>query len=102
MIAWDGDQIAGFSQNRYRKGIGWIGTIGVRRPWLKMGLGLALLQHSFGEFYKRGMMTIGLGVDAENPTGATRLYQKAGMYTAAEYIFYEKELRVGRDPVEQE
>jgi mycothiol synthase len=102
MIAWDGDQIAGFSQNRYRKGIGWIGTIGVRRPWRKMGLGLALLQHSFGEFYKRGMTTIGLGVDAENPTGATSLYQKAGMRIAAEYIFYEKELRAGRKPAEQE
>src|SRR5215216_2824742 len=28
MIAWDADQIAGFSQNRYRMGIGWIGTLG--------------------------------------------------------------------------
>ena len=95
IIAWDSDQIAGFSQNRFRKGIGWIGTIGVRRPWRKMGLGLALLQHSFGEFYKRGTKTIGLGVDAQNPTGATRLYQKAGMYTTNEFVTYEKELRPG-------
>jgi mycothiol synthase len=97
MIAWDGDQIAGFSQNRFRMGIGWIGTLGVRRPWRKMGLGLALLQHSFGEFYKRGMDTIGLGVDASNPTGATRLYQRAGMYVASEFATYEKELRAGRN-----
>ena len=96
MIAWDRDQIAGFSQNRYRMGIGWIGTLGVRRPWRKMGLGLALLQHSFGEFYKRGMTTIGLGVDASNPTGATRLYQRVGMYVASEFATYEKELRPGR------
>ncbi len=96
MIAWDGDQIAGFSQNRFRMGIGWIGTLGVRRPWRKMGLGLTLLQHSFGEFYKRGMTTIGLGVDASNPTGATRLYQRAGMYVASEFATYEKELRAGR------
>ena len=95
MIAWDGNQIAGFSQNRFRMGIGWIGTIGVRRPWRKKGLGLALLQHSFGEFYKRGMTTIGLGVDASNPTGATRLYQQAGMYAASEFVTYEKELRAG-------
>ncbi len=98
MIAWDGEQIAGFSQNRYRKGIGWIGTLGVRRPWRKIGLGLALLQHSFGEFYKRGTTTIGLGVDASNPTGATRLYQRAGMYVASEFATYEKELRTGRNP----
>jgi len=102
MVAWDGDQVAGLSQNRFRKGIGWIGTIGVRRPWRKMGLGLALLQHSFGEFYKRGATTIGLGVDASNPTGATRLYQKAGMYAASEFVIYEKELRPGRDPNEHE
>ena len=97
MIAWEGDQIAGFSQNRYRMDIGWIGTLGVRRPWRKQGLGYALLIHSFGEFYKRGTKTIGLGVDAENPTGATRLYIKAGMYAASEFVTYEKELRPGRE-----
>jgi mycothiol synthase len=101
-IAWDGRsaEVAGFSLNRYRMGIGWIRTLGVRRPWRKRGLGEALLLHSFGEFYRRGMKTIGLGVDAQNPTGATRLYQKAGMYAASEYVTYEKELRPGRDPEE--
>jgi mycothiol synthase len=102
VIAWDGDEIAGFSLNRYRMGIGWIRTLGVRRPWRKRGLGEALLLHSFGEFYKRGTKTIGLGVDAQNPTGATRLYQKVGMYAASEYVTYEKELRPGREPEEQE
>ena len=94
-IAWDGDEVAGFSLNRYRMGIGWIRTLGVRRPWRKRGLGQALLLQSFGEFYKRGTKTIGLGVDAQNPTGATRLYQRVGMYTASEYVTYEKELRPG-------
>ena len=95
-IAWDGDEVAGISINRFRMGIGWIRTLGVRRPWRKKGLGLALLQHSFGEFYQRGKNTIGLGVDASNPTGATRLYQRAGMYAASEFVKYEKELRPGR------
>jgi mycothiol synthase len=97
-IAWDGDEIAGYSLCRYRMGIGWVGTLGVRRPWRKRGLGLAFLTHSFTEFYRRGMLTIGLFVDASNPTGATRLYQKAGMHSAAEYVIYEKELRPGREP----
>jgi ribosomal protein S18 acetylase RimI-like enzyme len=101
-IAWHGAQIAGYSLCRYRMGIGWVGTLGVRRAWRKRGLGEALLLHSFGEFHRRGMQTIGLGVDAANPTGATRLYQKAGMKIAAEYVIYEKELRPGRDPEEQE
>ena len=96
-IAWEGNEVAGFSLNRFRMGIGWVRTLGVRRPWRKKGLGLALLQHSFGEFYKRGKPTIGLGVDASNPTGATRLYQRAGMHVASEFLTYEKELRPGRD-----
>jgi mycothiol synthase len=94
MIAWEGNEIAGFSQNRYRKGIGWIGTIAVRRPWRGRGLGLALIYHTYGEFYKRGTTTIGLGVDSANLTGATRLYQRAGMVVAGEFAMYEKELRV--------
>lgn len=101
MIAWEGDQIAGFSQNRYRGGIGWIGTLGVRRPWRKRGLGEALLLHSFDEFYKRGTTTVGLGVDAQNPTGATRLYQKAGMRAVSEFAIYEKELRAGHNVDEE-
>jgi mycothiol synthase len=95
-VLWDGDQIAAFSQNRYRNGIGWVGTLGVRKPWRKQGLGLALLQHSFRDFYQRGMPTIGLGVDAANSTGATRLYQRAGMHAATEFVTFEKELRPGR------
>ncbi|MFL7868306.1 MAG: GNAT family N-acetyltransferase [Anaerolineales bacterium] len=97
-IAWDGDQIAGYALNRYRHGNGWVGSLGVRRPWRKRGLGLALLYHSFGEFYRRDTPVISLGVDAASPTGATRLYQKAGMHVAAEYVSYEKELRPGREP----
>jgi mycothiol synthase len=97
-IAWDGDQIAGYALNRYRNNNGWVGTLGVRRPWRKRGLGLALLYHSFGEFYRRGTPVISLGVDAANPTGATHLYHKAGMHVAAEYVSYEKELRPGLEP----
>jgi mycothiol synthase len=101
-IAWDGPsgEVAGFSLNRYRMGIGWIRTLGVRRQWRNRGLGEALLLHSFGEFYKRGTKTIGLGVDAQNPTGATRLYQKVGMLAVSEFLTSEKELRPGREPGE--
>ena len=95
-VAWDGDEVAGISINRFRMGIGWIRTLGVRRPWRKKGLGLALLQYSFGEFYKRGQPTIGLGVDASSLTGATRLYQRAGMHVASEFATYEKVLRPGK------
>lgn len=101
-VAWEGDQVAGVSLCRYRPEMGWVGTLGVRRPWRKHGLGLALLTHSFGEFFRRGEKTIGLGVDAENPTGATRLYQRAGMKVATEFVHYQKELRPGRDVTEEQ
>lgn len=100
-VAWEGDQIAGYALCRYRHGDGWVGSLGVRRPWRKQGLGLALLFHSFAEFYKRGIRVISLGVDAASLTGATRLYERAGMHVAAEYVSYEKELRPGREPEEE-
>jgi mycothiol synthase len=97
-IAWDGNEVAGFALNRYRMGIGWVRTLGVRRPWRKHGLGEALLLQSFGEYYRRGMKTVGLGVNANNPTGAQRLYQRVGMHAASEHVTYAKELRPGRAP----
>jgi GNAT superfamily N-acetyltransferase len=73
-------------------GAGWVGALGVRARWRKRGLGLALLHHAFGEFYRRGQPRVGLGVDAQNPTGATRLYERAGMHIAYEAVAFEKEL----------
>jgi mycothiol synthase len=95
IVVWDGDEVAGFSINQYRMGIGWIHILAVRPSWRSKKLGLALLLQSFSEFYRRGTRTIGLGVDAANVTGATRLYQKVGMNTVSEFVTLEKELREG-------
>jgi mycothiol synthase len=78
LLAFDGNEVAGVVVNRYRD-IAWVWQLAVRRAWRKRGLGLALLLHSFNEFYQRGDRSVGLGVDAESLTGATRLYEKAGM-----------------------
>jgi mycothiol synthase len=75
--------------------LGWVGSLGVRRPWRKRGIGLALLRHSFNEFYRRGKRRVGLGVDAQNLTGALRLYESAGMHVQQTFELYEKELRPG-------
>jgi ribosomal protein S18 acetylase RimI-like enzyme len=56
-----------------------VGTLSVRREWRRRGLGVSLLQRAFAALYDRGLPTIGLGVDAENPTGALGLYERAGM-----------------------
>jgi mycothiol synthase len=91
-MAFDGDDIAGVVVNRHRD-IAWVGQLAVRSAWRKRGLGLALLLHSFNEFYRRGDRAVGLGVDAQNLTGATRLYEKAGMHVTRQYDTYEKILR---------
>jgi mycothiol synthase len=78
-------------------GIGWIDTLAVRRPWRRRGLGSALLTHAFAALHERGMRRMALGVDAENPTGATRVYERAGMRVSQQYATYSKELRAGID-----
>lgn len=94
-------EIAGFNlcrpHSHYDVNRGWVSAIGVRRPWRKRGLGLALLRHSFNEFYRRGKRKVGLGVDAQNLTGALRLYESADMHIDLAHDFYEKELRPGRE-----
>jgi mycothiol synthase len=81
-------------------GIGWVDTLAVRRPWRQRGLGMALLRHAMTEFRSRGLARAALGVDAANPTGATRLYERAGMHVAQQHATYGKELRPGDELAE--
>lgn len=98
-MAMDGDQIAGIclcqSTIDDEPGMGWVDVLGVLRPYRRRGLGLALLRHAFGEFHRRGLRKVGLGVDAYNLTGALRLYERAGMRAYRQFNTYEKELRPG-------
>ncbi len=92
-VAWDGDEIAGLSLCRSSEGgdpdLGWVDILAVRRPWRRRGLALALLLHSFHELRARGRPRVGLGVDAENLTGAVRLYERAGMAPTQQHDVYE-------------
>lgn len=92
-LALDGDEIAGAALcfPRGEDG-GWVQGLGVRRPWRRNGLGRALLLHAFNIFRERGKTWVGLGVDAASLTGATRLYERAGMQIAERYTTYEKAL----------
>ena len=98
-MAMQGDNVAGVclcdSSVEDDAEMGWVGSLGVLRPYRKHGLGLALLRHSFGELYQRGRRKVGLGVDASNLTGALRLYEKVGMRVYRQNNTYEKELRPG-------
>jgi len=100
-VAMDGDEMAGISlcspKTIEDPEMGFIDVLGVRRPWRGRGLGLALLQHSFVKMVENGSKRAGLGVDASSLTGATRLYEKAGMSVARQYNAYRKILRDGKD-----
>jgi len=104
-LAMDGDEIAGVSlckaKSRSNPNMAWVSTLGVRRPWRRKGVGLALLHYSFGEFYKQGKTGVGLGVDASSLTGATKLYRKAGMKPVKEFNTMAKVLRPGRNVTTQ-
>jgi ribosomal protein S18 acetylase RimI-like enzyme len=91
-LVWDGNEVAAVLRGERRGDDGWIGSVGVRTAWRKRGLGLALLRHAFADWYRRGVVRVGLGVDAQNPTGATRLYERAGMHVAYEAVVFEQEL----------
>jgi mycothiol synthase len=93
-VVWDGDEVAGVLRGEPRRfDGGWVGALGVRKRWRKRGVGLALLHHAFAEFHRRGEKRVALGVDAQNPTGATRLYERAGMHVAYEAVAFEKTLK---------
>ena len=86
-----------YLESEVEPGCGYVGTLGVRRPWRRTGLGLALLQHSFHNFQQRGYTRMELHVDGASLTGATRLYEKAGMSIVERSDRYEMVLRPGRD-----
>jgi len=93
-LACRGDEIAGVALNFYSRatGAGWIDHLGVRRRWRNRGIGKGLLQHSFGEFRRRGIDRARLSVDSGSLTNAPRLYERAGMRTVQQYHVFRKEI----------
>jgi mycothiol synthase len=95
-LAEDGNELAGLSVNGWHFSgdprFGWIGSLGVRPEWRRRGLATALLYQSFRDFRRRGATRVGLGVDAQNTTGAVELYERVGMHVARRNDTYEKQL----------
>jgi ribosomal protein S18 acetylase RimI-like enzyme len=98
-LALTGDEVIGtaFGQLRVPEDpeLAWIFTVGVRREWRRRGIAQALLQACFGALHARGLREVALGVDADSPTGATRVYERVGMRRVPEktYEVWEKEIR---------
>ena len=46
--------------------------------------------HAFRQLARRDCTSVGVQVDSQNPTGATRLYERAGMHVLDTWDVYEK------------
>jgi len=69
---------------------GWVDYLGVLTACRGRGAGMALLRRSFAMFAERGVRRVILNVDAENPTGATALYERAGMRVINRWDLWER------------
>jgi GNAT superfamily N-acetyltransferase len=101
-IAWDTatDQVAGqvrtfiehAENEKYNRKRGYTEFISVRRPWRKRGLARALIARSLAVQREQGMTESALGVDSENLSGATRIYEACGFRVVKQSTVYRKDL----------
>ncbi|MBM4408624.1 MAG: GNAT family N-acetyltransferase [Chloroflexi bacterium] len=70
----------------------WIGTVGVRWGGRGRGVATALLTRSLAAMQAAGFQLAWLYVDAENPTGAVRVYERLGFREARRQLIYSKSL----------
>lgn len=85
---------SGYEQDWEATGIreGWTDRLGVRRRWRGHGLGRALLGASLQSFAQAGLDAAGLGVDADNPHGAFRLYESMGYTVGEKVVLYARDV----------
>ena len=97
LLAWHDGVLAGALVGQPQSGedpaLGYIAELGVRRPYRGRGIAEALLRTAFGRFHARGCVGVSLHVDTESITGATRVYERAGMTAQPRFARWEKELR---------
>jgi len=95
-VAWDGDEVVGGvwtmidPDENARLGVNraWLNHVSVRRPWRRRGIAASLIASTLRLLAERGVEQAGLGVDAENTSGAVRLYERMGFvrnHTGAHY-----------------
>jgi mycothiol synthase len=91
-VALAGDDVVGAALCFGERNLGWVLDLAVAPRARRHGLGLALLRSGFRTLAERGHTHVGLEVDSENESGATRLYERAGMRVTRRYATYEKRL----------
>jgi len=99
-VAWAGDEVVGCvmtwvsAEENERIGIkrAWLDHVSVLRPWRRQGIAAALITAALELLRDQGFEQAALGVDAENPTGALRLYERLGFVRVKTGIGYRKAL----------
>lgn len=77
---------------KYHRRRGYTEGISVRRPFRRRGLARALIAASLRVQRERGMTESALGVDSENLSGATRVYEDCGFRTVNRSATFRKPL----------
>jgi mycothiol synthase len=74
---------------------GYVGTLAVLRDARRRGLGTALLAETMHLLRREGMEGVHLHADAENVTGAVRIYERLGFAIRKNSVAYRKVLEAG-------
>jgi mycothiol synthase len=93
LMGRDGDEPVGVLIASAGDDAGWVDWLAVLASHRGRGIGLALLCRSFAMLGARGLGRVLVNVDAENVTGATGVYERAGMRVVNRWDLWE---RVGR------
>lgn len=100
VLALAGDRVVGYSINEtypedeelLGRRDGWIGKLGVERSFRGRGIASALIAASLDNFRRAELTHASLGVDADNPTGAHRLYTRLGFQLETRSITHQLEM----------
>ena len=106
VVGWDGDHVAGAVFNKIEareneelnRKRGLLDSVFVRRPWRRRGLAAALVARSLVQLRERGMTSAWLGVDADNPTSALGVYERAGFAVDRRSTAYRKPMDLEPKP----
>jgi mycothiol synthase len=91
-LAWRGERLVGALTASILADRGWVNLLGVERESRGRGVAALLLRDAFAGFASRGVASVYLAVDAQNPTGATALYERVGMRTVKRWDLWERPL----------